>query len=125
MHGDGVPYCVLGEEGDGFSHLKTVVFDKGGGEVGRGLFDVEPGEAFFGYGVCVAREGGVRVAVDGGVGWIFEEPFVGCEVAGDCATWSMAGGCNGWEESVDLRRISLCWLWKGIFATKIFRSIYM
>lgn len=27
--------------------------------------------------------------MDGGVGWVFEEPFVGCEMARDCTLRSM------------------------------------
>lgn len=83
MHGDGVPNAVLAEEGDGVVFFEAVVFYEGRGEVGGGLFDLQPGEAFFGYGVGVACEFVGWEAVDGGVGWVFEEPLPGCEVAGD------------------------------------------
>ena len=83
MHGDGVPYRVLAEESDCLAGLEAEFADEGGGEVGRGVFDLLPVEGFLGDGVVVAAEGVGGVAVDGGVGWVFEEPLPGCEVAGD------------------------------------------
>ena len=54
MHGYGIPDAVLAEEGDGVAFFEAIAFDESGGEVGSGFFDLEPVEAFFGYGVCVA-----------------------------------------------------------------------
>jgi hypothetical protein len=49
-----------------------------------GFLDLQPVQAFFGEGVGVAGELIGREAGDGRVGWVFEEPLPGCEVAGDC-----------------------------------------
>jgi hypothetical protein len=84
VHGDGVPDGVLAEEGHGVAFFEAIVLDQSGGEVGRCFFDFAPVQCLFRYSIMVAAEFVLRESMEGRVGWVFEEPLPGCDVAWDC-----------------------------------------
>jgi len=71
------------------------------------------GQGFLRYGVVVAAElFGAREAVEGRVGRRFEEPLVGCYVAGDCAVLLEGSGIR--DMGMFIRKMSFWRLLKGI-----------
>lgn len=54
VHGDGIPYRILREQGYRIGWFETVFTDQRGGKVRCGGFDVGPREGFLGDGVVVA-----------------------------------------------------------------------
>lgn len=74
--------------------------------MGSGFFDLSPVQALFGDGVGETCQGS-GVAVEGGVGGAFEEPFPGCDVAGDCEE-GISGIDVFWKCTGSVRRMS-CW----------------
>ena len=84
VHGDGVPNGVLAEQGDGVAFFEAIFLDEGGGEVRGCFFDFAPVQCLLRYSIMVAAEFFLGEPMEGRVGWVFEEPLPGCDVAWDC-----------------------------------------
>jgi hypothetical protein len=54
VHRDRIPNAILAKQRNSIAFLQAVAFLESGAEVGRGFFDLQPVEAFFGEGVGVA-----------------------------------------------------------------------